>query len=113
VVEQNARILGLCSYNGYHNYNNTHGDLVKEVSELTGFFKGFKKGMSNFGENIASIVNSILLSIVYIIGVGLTSLLARVFRKKFLDIKISEKTETYWTNFDMGKEQIEEYYKQF
>ena len=29
------------------------------------FFKGFKKGMGNFGYNLALIINTILLAIVY------------------------------------------------
>ena len=48
----------------------------KETKE---FFKGLKKGQKKFGENIAGIVNSILLTFVYFIGIGLTSIFKSVY----------------------------------
>ena len=50
--------------------------------------KEFKKGMGDFSENISIIVNSILLSLIYFVGVGLTAILAKVVKKSFLDTKI-------------------------
>lgn len=76
------------------------------------FFKGFKKGMKDFGENISTIVNSILLAIVYIIGVGITAFFARIKKKNFLDKKISGK-KSYWSNLNLSKRKLKEYYRQF
>ena len=77
------------------------------------FFKGFKKGIKEFSDNIAIIVNSILLSIVYFIGVGTTSLFARIFKKHFLDTKISKEAKSYWKDLNLKKKPLKECYRQF
>ena len=82
------------------------------MRELKQFFSGFRKGMKDFSHNIALIVNSVLLSIVYLVGVGLTVIFAKLFRKHFLDMKLSKK-ETYWSDLNLKKKPIEEYYRQF
>jgi len=74
------------------------------------FLKGFKKGMEHFGQGITIIVNSILLLAVYLVGVGLTSLCAKIFRKQFLNTKLT-KEGTYWTNVE--KKEKETHYRQF
>ena len=75
------------------------------------FWLGFKEGQKLFGENIAVIINSILLTFVYILGVGLTSIFAKIFNKHFLDLTINK--ETYWTSLNLSKKPMEEYYRQF
>jgi len=79
--------------------------------KLNKFFNGFKNGIKNFGENISIIVNTILLTMVYIIGVGITSLIAKMFKKHFLDK--NSKDKSYWKVLDLKKKKIEEYYRQF
>lgn len=83
------------------------------MSKIKLFFRGFKKGTKDFGDNIVLIVNVILLSVVYFIGVGLTSILAKLFRKKFLETKISKERKTYWSDLNLRKKPMEEYYRQF
>ena len=83
------------------------------MNSLKRFFSGFKKGMNNFGQNIARIINSILLLIVYLIGIGLTSIFAKIFAKHFLKSKISKKKKTYWSDLDLKKKPIKTYYRQF
>jgi len=80
---------------------------------LKQFVNGLKTGTKNFGENISVLINSILLVIVYIIGVGITFIFAKLSRKHFLDTKISKKRETYWSDLNLKKKPIEEYYRQF
>jgi len=75
------------------------------------FFKGFKSGIKEFGSNVGIIVNSILLSVVYFIGIGITSLLAKLFKKHFLDTE--QKRDTYWNNLNLKKKPLKEYYRQF
>jgi len=82
------------------------------MRELKQFFRGFKKGMGNFGYNISLIINTILLTFVYLIGVGLTSIFAKIFGKHFLEEK-SPKKESYWSDLKLKKKPIEEYYRQF
>jgi len=79
---------------------------------LKDFFKGFKEGQKEFGETISAIVNFMLLTIVYIIGVGLTSIFAKLFRKKFINLKKGNKN-SYWVDLNLGKKPILDYYKQF
>ena len=77
------------------------------------FFSGFKKGFLNFGHNIGLIVNAILLSFVYIVGVGLTAIAARLVGKKFFETKLEKDSETYWNELNIKKRETEKYYKQF
>lgn len=76
------------------------------------FIDGFLKGFQEFGHNITLIINSILLTPVYVLGVGLTAILARLFGKKFLDNNMKKK-ETYWSDLNLKKKKMEEYYRQF
>lgn len=77
------------------------------------FFKGFKTGMHNFGQTIAIIINSTLLLFIYITGIGLTSIFAKIFWKRFLETKISKKQSSYWSDLNRKRKPIEEYYRQF
>lgn len=76
-------------------------------------FDEFMQGSKMFGELIAAIVNLVLLTLVYIVGVGLTSLFARFVGKKFLDKKIDKNQDTYWKELNLGVKPIKEYYRQF
>ncbi|MEM3122336.1 MAG: hypothetical protein QXH60_02760, partial [Candidatus Pacearchaeota archaeon] len=64
-----------------------------------------------FGELISAIINFLLLSIVYFIGVGLTSIFARVFGKKFIDDNATK--ESYWEELNLTTQSFKEYYRQF
>lgn len=77
------------------------------------FFNGMKKGQKNFGEDIQSIINFIMLTFVYFLGVGITSIFARIFNKHFLNLEISKEEKTYWQNYDKRDKKMEEYYRQF
>jgi len=79
--------------------------MVKE------FFEGFKEGTKLFGENISVIINFILLSLVYFVGVGLTSVFAKIAGKEFLES--NKKTNTYWEELNLTKKPVGEYYRQF
>ena len=81
--------------------------------EIKIFLKGIKSGQKRFGESIATIVNSVLLSLVYFFGVGITSIFAKISRKHFLDLKLEKSKESYWEELNLNKEEIEKYYKQF
>ena len=83
------------------------------MRKLKQIINGFKKGFKEFGYNISLIINSALLTIVYFLGVGLTSLFAKLVRKHFLDMKLSRIKKTYWSELNLEKQPIEEYYRQF
>ncbi len=76
------------------------------------FIKGLKEGQKSFGESIGVIINSILLSLAYVFGIGLTSLIAKIIGKRFLDLRL-EKKQTYWEELNLEKKKISTYYKQF
>ncbi len=72
-----------------------------------------KKGQKAFGEDIAIIINSVLLTFVYFLGVGFTFLLAKISNKKFLDLEIEKNKKTYWEDLNLNKKKMEDYYRQF
>lgn len=83
------------------------------MSDVVFFFKGLRKGFGDFGHGISAIVNSILLLVVYVVGVGFTSIFAKLFNKRFLFMKTSGKRPSYWSDLNLKKRPMEEYYRQF
>jgi hypothetical protein len=81
--------------------------IIKQI------LKGFKRGLGLFGENISTIVNTLLLSVVYLIGIGLTSIFAKITGKVFLKMKLSSKVDTYWLDLNQKVKSDDEYYRQF
>lgn len=75
------------------------------------FLEGFKEGLKYFGENINFLVNSVLFFIVYVFGVGLTSIIMKIFGKNLLELKQDQK-KSYWKDFN-EKDNLESYYNQF
>ena len=69
--------------------------------------------LKKISEIIQTVVNTILLSIVYIVGVGMTSLIAKITGKKFLDLNIQKDKESYWEDLELGKKELKDYYRQF
>ena len=82
------------------------------MRNLKQFFKGFKKGMDDFGHLITILINSIILSIVYLIGVGITSMFSKLFQKHFFEKEFSKKN-TYWEDLNLKTKKFEEYYRRF
>lgn len=77
------------------------------------FLKSVGKGMKQFGENITALINTLLLLMVYFIGVGVTALIARFIRKQFLDQKTSKEAKSYWSDLHITTEEQKKYYRQF
>jgi len=74
------------------------------------FLNDIWDGMKLFGETISAVVNFLLLSFVYLIGVGLTSIAAKLFGKHFIETK---QKKTYWEELNLTNKKMEEYYRQF
>lgn len=53
---------------------------------------------------IVNLINSILLSCVYFLGIGMTAIFARIKGKKFLSIEKNSKKKTYWKKIVEEKE---------
>lgn len=81
---------------------------MAKVKEL---FDEFIEGSKMFGELISAIITLLLLSLVYFIGVGLTSIFAVIFGKKFIDDKIAK--DSYWEELNLTTQSFKEYYRQF
>ncbi|OGJ16077.1 hypothetical protein A3K73_05710 [Candidatus Pacearchaeota archaeon RBG_13_36_9] len=81
--------------------------MLKELIE------GFKKGQKAFGEDIAAIVNSVILSVVYIFGVGLTSIMSKIAGKSFLHKRFEEEKKSYWSDLNLTRKELKEYCRQF
>ena len=74
--------------------------------------KKILKPLEFLGKIISSMVNFILLSIVYFLGIGLTSIIAKIFNKKFLDLK-KENKKTYWEEKEMSDKEFQDCFRQF
>lgn len=75
--------------------------------------EGIKQGADVFAKNITILINSLLLTIVYLIGVGLTTICAKIVRKSFLKTKVNKNTTTYWQDLNLKTESRENYQRQF
>lgn len=83
------------------------------MSWMKQFLVGFKKGMREFAESIAQIVNTAVLLLVYLVGIGVTSILAKLFGKHFLDMNSSVQRNTYWSDLNLKEGDIDRFYRQF
>lgn len=83
------------------------------MNQFRQFLKGFIKGFKDFGENMADLINMLILLLVYVLGVGLSALLVRFLRKDLLDRAPSLAKKTYWVPLDLKQNEVENYYRQF
>lgn len=81
------------------------------MAKLKQMFDELMEGSKIFGELISAIINLILLSFVYFIGFGLTSISAKIFGKKFIDDKATK--DSYWEKLNLTTQPFKEYYRQF
>lgn len=73
-----------------------------------------KKSFHILGQIIRMSISFTLLSIIYILGIGVTAIIARLAGKQFLKTKPEKGLETYWQDLSEGeKPTLEEYYRQF
>lgn len=75
-------------------------------------FNAIKRLLEPIGMFVSSVVNFILLSIVYFMGIGLTSITAKLFGKHFLELK-KQKKKTNWHEHKITKQPLEKYYRTF
>ena len=74
----------------------------------------FKEGFIGFNNLIRNTVNFILLSVVYFVGVGPVSLIAKLTGKKFLDLKPTTlHQKSYWKENKVTKQKFEDYTRSF
>ncbi len=76
------------------------------------YLNSFKTGFQKFSHLVADLVNLVLLGLVYFIGIGLTSIIAKLSKKHFLDLK-QEGKDTCWVDVKSDSQDIDDYYKMF
>jgi len=75
------------------------------------FLEEFALGFREFGHLVSALVNAVLLSAVYLLGIGPTFIVAKLTGKSFLDV--SYRNESYWERLDIGKREKKHYCRQF
>ncbi len=78
---------------------------------IKGSFERFSEFVKPFTDKVNLVVNTVLLSIVYFIGVGFTSISAKLVGKKFLKLE-KENTNSYWIDKEQNFSK-ESYFRQF
>lgn len=73
----------------------------------------FLDGFKNFGLNFNVIINLVILSLVYLIGIGPSSIVAKSLGKHFLELKLARRRKSYWVKFDAGAPKISNFLRQF
>jgi hypothetical protein len=73
--------------------------------------RAWRRGFQDFGHDIAGLVNTVFLFIAYVLGVGLTSLVAKMVGKHFLNCK--PRAKTYWQPVREQTPTEDELYRQF
>lgn len=79
------------------------------IKKVWNFIKSILEPISKL---VSTIVNFILLSIVYFIGIGIVSIPAKLFGKHFLELKKQNKSSN-WHEHKVTKEPLEKYYRTF
>lgn len=74
------------------------------------FFKGFKQGFRNFSHLVTDTINFVLLFFVYFIGIGIVSIISKLFGKHFMDLKFSGSS---WIVRKLKTSPIKEYCRLF
>ena len=80
------------------------------MNRLIIFLKGFIKGFRNFSHVITDAVNFVMLFFLYLIGIGIVSIVSKLLGKRFMDLKSSGSS---WVIRKLKKRPIEEYYRLF
>lgn len=75
-------------------------------------FSFIKNLLEPIAKVVSFVVNFALLFIVYFIGIGLTSMVAKLFGKHFLDIKKQNK-KSNWIEHKVTKQPLEDYHRTF
>ncbi len=76
-----------------------------------GFLHGFKKGFQGFGMRVNTAITLVTLLFVYIFGVGITSVIGKLAKKKFLDL--GSERPSYWKVLEQKEQSVEDYKRSF
>ncbi len=83
------------------------------MKRVIGWVKKVKGILDTVGKVVSTIVNVILLTFVYFVGVGLTALWARAKKHHFFERELDKNALSYWTPLPLGDRPREKFYRQF
>lgn len=72
-----------------------------------------RHGIELFGALINNVVVWAALFVVYVVGIGVTALFARLVGKKFIRSQIDYSAESWWEPLDLSLQERERYYDMF
>lgn len=85
---------------------------MKDIAIFKTIFNHFKRILNLVPDTSIMLINSVILTIVYVLFVGLTAITAKITRKSFF-VSRNEQVKTYWINKEQTIVTLEEYRKQF
>ncbi|MFA5484710.1 MAG: hypothetical protein WC260_00435 [Candidatus Pacearchaeota archaeon] len=77
------------------------------------FRENIKKRIKKSSKLILLITNTILLTIVYFLGIGITFLIGKLTRKKLFNLDLNKDEKTYWEKIKEEKKSLEDFYNPF
>lgn len=87
--------------------------MNKIPTPLRSFLSGLQNGVKIFGDNMNEIVVLILATMIYVFGIGITAIFAKLRGKHFLDMQIHKKQKSYWEDLQLGTKETSTYHRQF
>ena len=82
------------------------------MAMLDKVWKVIKLILEPVGKVIASVINFILLALVYFIGIGIVSLIMKIFGKHFLELN-KNNSKSNWHEHKVTKQPLENYFRTF
>ena len=73
----------------------------------------FRRGLRCPHNIVANSFNVVLLTVVYVVGIGFTSVAAKLFGKHFLVLRNDKSKQSYWGNSSITLKPLDHYYRQF
>ena len=83
-----------------------------QLGMLSKILSSIKSILESIAKVISNVINFILLAIVYFIGIGFVAIIAKLFRKHFLELKKQNK-KSNWHEHRVEKQPLERYYRTF
>ncbi len=98
--------------------------MALNQNHLMSLIKGLREGFKHFGDSVTCIVNSILLTIVYFLGIGPTAIFMKIKGRKLLNDSMrqdadeknnsaAKSKDTYYEELNLKNEKMEGHYRQF
>lgn len=81
------------------------------IPTMIACLRKIKEALTVVGKKVSTVVNTILLGVIYIFVVGPLAIAARLMKKRF--IQTEKKSETYWVKTDVGNKPVNRYYRQY